>query len=155
MEEDDIDLRIAATEGIAEIATSPVEWGWSFEPVYKDKAQIDHFLSQVGTRHSVIIANLQEDFVTDESEEVQLAIAISLFQVGKETPESRQLILDSLMKRKGHQGKIFGRLIPFGTRARFLLPGIEHIVSNPEDYYSYTVRDAEDMKRLILGDYSP
>lgn len=155
LEEDDVDLRVAATEGIAAIATAPVKWGWGFEAAYVDKRQIDHFLSQVGTGHKVIIENLKEYFVTDESEEVQLAIAISLCQDGEETSESRQLILDNLMRPKGRPGKIFGRLRAFSTRAKFLLPGIEHIVSNPQDYYSYTVRDAKEMKQRILESDSP
>lgn len=152
LDEDDVELRVDVARSLADI-NNPFGSLWRIASLTsKSKAHIDGLLAQVGTNYEEIIEALTGLLESDESEEVQLTAAISLCQLGEENPRAHQLILDHLMRPSGSHYSILFRMQFFAEQAQFLLPGLEFILTRPQDYPESTYEWAEMVKHNIEND---
>ncbi len=99
LEEEDVDLRVAVAQFLADIVIGILGNWWQFDITTREpKSRITRLLTQAGTSFEKIVEVLTELLESDESEEVQLAAAISLCQLGEGTPQAHEVILDHLIR---------------------------------------------------------
>ena len=133
----------------------------------RDEFNVDKFKTEYDARitylHSQAVTSLEEItnalksvLESDNSEEVQLAAAISLCQLDAGSPLAHRVIIDYLTRpEETHHLIILNRLSSFSEQSKFLLPRLEYMSSNQQDYSKYIYDSAKELKQRILENDSP
>lgn len=156
--EEDEDLREAVAQSFGRIVANPFA-NWNVFGVDEYKLEIDariaDSLVQVGINRQDIAEALTSVLESDESEEVQLASAISICQLSAGRPQAHEVILDHLTRSDGPHITILWALYSVSSKPQYLLPGLEFMLKHKQDYTSRAIKEAEEMKKLILESDSP